>query len=473
MNIDFEQVLGLSPNPYVLMDSELRLVWMNDAYLRATMRERGAIIGRKMFEAFPSEGESFQLLSSSLEHVLKTGEPDEIALIRYPIQNRDGSVDTHYWSATHTPILRDGSVEFILQHTVNVTEIEKLRQTRDEMGIMRRAQSVQAENLSLKNETKALLDYFEHAPSFTAVLLGPDHRFGAANQAYRKLVGREDLIGQTVASVLPEVVDQGFVTLLDKVYQSGEAYLGQQEELSLAVDGQPEHQKFVLNFVYQPIFDDDGSVTGIIVQGHDVSQEVQAIERQSVLVNELNHRVKNTLSIVQGLAMQSLKDRAAEEGRAIFNARLRALAAAHNLLTEAYWKEALVEEIVKATSEAAVGEAIRQFDLDGDRVMLEPQVAVSLAMIVHELCTNALKYGALSSDKGRIKVRWKRDPEAADRFIFSWEEKDGPQVSTPQGTGFGTRLISRGIDQNGEESAIITFDPKGLRYTMRAGYSQQ
>ena len=473
MTIDFEQILGLSPNPYVLLDTELVIVWMNDAYLRATMRERESIIGHKMFDAFPSEGESYQLLASSFEQVLATGEADEIALIRYPIEGRDGTIDTRYWSATHTPIYRDGSVEFILQHTVDVTEVEKLRQSRDEMGIMRRAQSVQAENRSLKNETRMLVDFFEHAPSFTAVLIGPDHRFGMANKAYCGLVGRDDLIGKTVAEALPEVVEQGFITLLDNVYQSGKPYLGQQEKVSLATaEGMPP-QDYVLNFVYQPIFDNDDKVTGIIVQGHDVTEEVQSLERQGVLVNELNHRVKNTLAIVQGLATQSLNGREADQGRTIFNARLRALAAAHNLLTEAYWSKAQVEEIVRVTSEAAVGESIRQFELEGDQITLAPQAAVALTMIIHELCTNALKYGALSSQTGRVKVRWKRDLLTTGCFTFSWEESGGPAVETPQSTGFGTRLISRGIDQGGEDSAIITFDPKGLRYSMRAGYSQQ
>ncbi len=306
---DFEALLTRSPNPYVVMDPELRLVWMNDAYLAATMRSREDILGKKMFDAFPSdpESESFALLDGSLRKVLRTGESDEIALIRYDIRNPDGSMDVRYWSATHTPFLdAEGRIEHILQHTVDVTELENLRRLRDEMGLVRRAGEIQARNVDLTAQTERLRRMFEQAPGFVAVLEGPNHVFAMTNAAYERLVAQRGVEGKSVAEALPEVVDQGFVELLDTVRRTAQPYFGSREEVFLKKEGSDEVEKRFLDFVYQPILE-GGEVAGIFVQGHDVTEEVQAFEAQSLLVNELNHRVKNTLAIVQGLAKQSFR----------------------------------------------------------------------------------------------------------------------------------------------------------------------
>ncbi len=474
MHLDFERILGASPNPYVLLDTDLVIVWMNEAYLRATMRTREDIVGRGMFDAFPSEegSESHDLLHSSLHRVLKTAETDEIALIRYDIQNPDGTTGERFWSATHSPVVEDGWLRYILQHTVDVTEIETLRRHRDEMGVFRRAQKVQDQNRDLKNETRKLLDYFNQAPGFTAVLVGPEHRFGMANEAYRELVGRKDLIGRTVQEALPEIADQGFIAILDGVYRTAEPYFGRREEVLLVPEGGEEPRRRFLNFIFQPILDEGDVVRGIMVQGNDVTEEVLSLERQGLLVNELNHRVKNTPSIVQGLAMQSFRDADTEQGRAVFEARLRTLAAAHNLLTEGFWGAAEVKDVVCKSAEATAGAGLDRIDFTGDPVRLPPQTAVSLAMIIHELCTNALKYGALSNDSGRIEIRWHVEENGVKTLVFEWKEHGGPQVTQPERSGFGTRLISRGVADRTRGTAAIDFEPDGLRFAMRASLEQ-
>ncbi len=340
ISIDFESLFASSPNPYVVLDSSLRLVWMNEAYLRVTMRTRGELLGQRMFDAFPSDprSESYRLLKGSLDRVLATGETDELALVRYDIRNADGTMDIRFWSATHTP-LRDatGAVAWILQHTVDVTELEDLRRLRDEMGVVQRASAVQQRNRSLVEETDQLRSLFEQAPGFIAILQGPELRFVIANAAYRALVGRRDLIGLPLAQALPEVVDQGFAELLDQVLRSGEPFVGRRVKVTLE-NAPAQHEERYLDFIYQPIVARDGQVSGIFVQGHDVTEEVEAEERQKLLINELNHRVKNTLAVVQGLAMQSFRSLpGAQEARVTFDARLNALAAAHSLLTDRNW----------------------------------------------------------------------------------------------------------------------------------------
>ncbi len=477
LDLDFQLALASSPNPYVMLDHELEIVWMNDAYLRVTMRERDALIGRMIFDAFPSEpgSDSRELLARSLRRVIETGASDELALIRYDIERPDGSLEVRYWSATHTAIAdRTGAKRYILQHTVDVTELHELRQLRDEMGVIRRANAVQQQNRSLVDESRRLFDFFEQAPGFIAVLSGPEHRFQMANRAYRDLVGKRALIGNRVEEVLPEIVDQGFIDILDQVFATGQAYFGRQEEVTLIEDQANDARQRFLNFIFQPVVNADGTTSGIIVQGYDVTDEVLTRERQALLVNELNHRVKNTLALVQGLAQQTFTENAeVKASRATFDARLRALAAAHNLLTRESWSAASIRDIVIRSVEAAVGPAAGRFTIMGPDIALPPQFAVALTMIVHELCTNAMKYGALSNAAGRVRVEWDQVGGSDRTFALTWKETGGPQVCEPTGRGFGTRLIRRGFASGAADEVQLAFEADGLRCEIKAELPRQ
>jgi two-component sensor histidine kinase len=465
--IDFERLLSKSPNPYVLLDRDLRIAWMNDAYLAITMRSHDDLLGLGMFEAFPSDpaSESFTLLNESLHRVLRNGTSDEIALIRYDIARPDGTLSEMYWSATHTPVLDDrGATAFILQHTVDVTELHSLRRARDEMSLVQRADAVQARNIGLRQESAQLKAMFEQAPGFVAVVEGPEHVFRMANASYRRLVAGRDIVGHSVKEAIPEVVDQGFISVLDDVHRDGRAYVGQREQVMLKQEGSDAVELRYLNFIFQPIRQDD-TVSGIIIQGYDVTDEVDASDAQRLLIDELNHRVKNTLAIVQGLAAQSFRELdGAETARRSFDSRLNALAAAHSLLTARNWESAMVADIVDGAIEAAAGSGASRVQISGPPLSLDPQVAVSLSMLTHELATNAIKYGALSNDFGRVSVEWTLDPSADDRtLVITWAESDGPPVVEPVRRGFGSRLIQRGLSTQGRSSVHLRFDPDGLQ----------
>jgi PAS domain S-box-containing protein len=292
--INFEALFSASPNPYVLLDLSLTIVGMNDAYLQVTMRKREDLLGRNMFDAFPSDPDSssHRQLRGSLEKVVREKAADYLSLIEYaiPLPNGQG-FEERYWSATHTPLFNhNGEMTFILQHTVDVTELHRLRNLARstilpsgpsaliETDMFRRAQAVQEANQALSEERQHLRGLFQQAPGFMAALGGPDHVFTMANAAYLQLIGRENIVGKPVRDALPEVVGQGFIDLLDRVYHSGQPFVGRSIRIHLKQSPGDVREERFLDFVYQPIFDPDGQVSGIFVQGHDVTEQKRSEE---------------------------------------------------------------------------------------------------------------------------------------------------------------------------------------------------
>lgn len=471
--IPYKDLLNRAPNAYVVVDRELRIVWMNDAYLAVTGRERCEITGRAMFDAFPAdeESDSYRKLRSSFDRAFASGKVDEIAHIRYDIANPDGSVSERYWSATHTPIFDEaGQTIQLLQHTVDITELHNLRRLRDEMGVVERARAVSQRLDILSDEADTLRAIFEQAPGFVAMLTGTDHRFVMANAAYRKLVGRDDLLGKPVAEALPEVAEQGFIAVLDQVLQSGAPYFGVGEKVALKDGADEQLRERYLEFVFQPIRDRGGEVSGVLVQGYDVTEETEAEARQRLLIDELNHRVKNTLAIVQGLAQQSFGTRDHDRSRMkAFSDRLGALAMAHNILTKCNWEAADLRTLVVDGIVAAAGSLHDRIAVDGPRITLNPQQAVALAMIIHELSTNAIKYGALSNDAGTVAVQWTAVPGPDGcRMQLDWTESGGPAVTPPERRGFGTRLIGHGLGSGPDHKVSLDYAPSGLHCRIEA-----
>ena len=192
-------------------------------------------------------------------------------------------------------------------------------------------------------------------------------------------------------------------------------------------------------------------------------------EHQRLLINELNHRVKNTLAIVQSIAAQTLKgEDVGPQTRRALESRLAALAAAHDLLTTENWETASLRQVIVKAG-LGCGAGADRFDVAGPSLRLQPQTAVSVAMAIHELCTNAVKYGALSAEGGKVTVHWRADgPEDDRRLTLVWREAGGPPVSPPSRRGFGTRLIERGLASDLGGTARIEFAPEGVVCTVEA-----
>jgi len=197
----------------------------------------------------------------------------------------------------------------------------------------------------------------------------------------------------------------------------------------------------------------------------EIEQRRKAEEQQTLLINELNHRVKNTLAIVQSLAQQTFKTEVPTDvARGAFGARLNALAAAHDLLTRRNWEKASLSEIILSSVAATAGAASGRITCEGPDVILLPQTAVSLAMAIHELSTNAIKYGALSNDTGAVTVVWQiSSGQGQPRILLEWKEVGGPPVAPPARKGFGARMIERGLAADLSGEVALDFAPTGLR----------
>jgi two-component sensor histidine kinase len=207
-----------------------------------------------------------------------------------------------------------------------------------------------------------------------------------------------------------------------------------------------------------PYFGPDGQFLGLIGSVADIHDLKLAEERRQLLINELNHRVKNTLATVQALARQAAKPGLAADGVwSAFEARLLSLASAHSLLTTNSWSGAKLPDVV----DHALGHWGRQqVDIQGPEVWLTPHQALSLSIAFHELTTNAVKYGALSEPDGRVAITWRR---VGSTINLTWRESGGPPVTSPKRRGFGSRLLERSLAHELQGQVALKFAPEGVR----------
>jgi two-component sensor histidine kinase len=265
--------------------------------------------------------------------------------------------------------------------------------------------------------------------------------------------------------------------------------------------GMPEGHLPVVSYLAVPFISASGEVHGGLFFGHsqsgiftaDVQALVSAIAAQAavamdnarlhraaqceieerkrveagreLLLHEIKHRVKNTLATVQGMAAQTFREAPPAERRA-FVERLQALAEAHDLLVQKNWVPSNVQETIERAIAPFRDGRKERVTAEGPAIELPPNKALLLAMFLHELGTNAVKYGALSQLSGRVHLRWHEEQDAERRMLMlEWRESGGPAVVLPSRQGFGTRMIERALRAEGG-SALLDFLPEGLVCTM-------
>jgi two-component sensor histidine kinase len=209
-----------------------------------------------------------------------------------------------------------------------------------------------------------------------------------------------------------------------------------------------------------------GEITAASKIARNISERRRAEAQRVLLMAELNHRVKNTLATVISIARQSFTGPEISEARAAFDARIRGLAQTNSRLADGNWESVPLETLFADEFAPYRQGGADNVSLEGPLVELSPRCALTLCLAIHELVTNAAKYGALSVDAGSVHVRWSID--AGDHTLeIEWRESGGPHVSPPRRSGFGRLLLERALEADLKSEVQADFDPRGLRCRIR------
>ncbi|MGE0660996.1 MAG: sensor histidine kinase [Reyranellaceae bacterium] len=279
------------------------------------------------------------------------------------------------------------------------------------------------------------------------------------NAAATRILGytADEMIGRHITTIIPLELRQEEVEIIAKL-RRGER-VEHFDTRRLRKDG----SLVDLSITVSPVRDREGRIVGASKVARDISERKRAEELQRRLFDELNHRVKNTLATVQALATQTMRgERTLDEARQVFQGRLMALSATHDQLSLNAWKEASLATVVAQTLKPFR----KRIEIAGPEIMLRPREAVTWGMILHELATNAAKYGALSRPEGGIDIAWSMLPER--RIELLWRESGGPQCAAPQRKGFGTRFVERAAANDLAGSCVFDYRPEGLQVTIQA-----
>jgi two-component sensor histidine kinase len=199
--------------------------------------------------------------------------------------------------------------------------------------------------------------------------------------------------------------------------------------------------------------------------GIDAKERDAADKLQKLILEELHHRIKNTLATVSAIASQSLRNvQGAEHAQHAIEGRLLALGRAHDLLLQARWSSADLGKIVRGATEAFDNPADPKFSIAGPDIQMTSGAVIAIAMTLNELCTNTTKFGALSVPEGRVDIAWTLDQQA-QRLHLTWTEKNGPAVHAPERRSFGTRLIET-LGKQLKGDVRLTYEPAGFVYAF-------
>jgi PAS domain S-box-containing protein len=273
-----------------------------------------------------------------------------------------------------------------------------------------------------------------------------------------------EMIGQPIVSIIPPELHAQETEILDKLKQGERVKNYETERTSKG------GRRVSISLSATSLRDEKGHIIGITKVGRDITERKRAEQLQQLLLNELNHRVKNTLATVQAIAQQTVRSaKSPGDFAASFTARLQALSKAHNLLTQSAWQGA---DLLSLIREQLLDERV---SYAGPSVVLEPQVALHLSMVLHELGTNARKYGSLAVPRGRVSLKWSVQATRAHddpTLILNWQERDGPAVSAPTKQGFGTSLIQQSIQAHGGD-VLLDYGSEGVSCEIKVRLSPE
>lgn len=294
----------------------------------------------------------------------------------------------------------------------------------------------------------------------------PDNPIIFANDSFLSLTGygREEVLGQAFKFLMARGADPDALAHIDAALASRAE--GGAEICYRRKDG----SLFWSAIFISPVLNASGDIVQHFASFVDLTAHKQEQAQSRMLIDELNHRVKNTLSTVQSIVWQALRNASDPEViRESIESRLFALSRSHDLLTRENWEGAGLLDLVDAALEpfrVATGRT-EHFVITGENIRISPKAALALGIAFHELATNAVKYGAFSNEAGSVLISWAIEPTpGGDRLILRWQEKGGPPVKPPSRKGFGSRVIERGLAHELEGTVHLDYAKDGVICTM-------
>jgi two-component sensor histidine kinase len=316
-----------SPVAMALLWGEDGIMIYNDAYSVFARARHPQLLAMKVREAWPeAAGFNDNVMKVGLAGGTLSYKDQELTLYR------NGAPEPVWMNLDYSPVLDEGGKPAgVIAIVVETTE---------RVSAERRVQA----------ERERLQQLFKQAPGFMAMLSGREHVFELANPAYMQIVGHRDILGKSVREAFPEVAGQGFFELLDQVFETGEAYQGSAMKVGLQRVPNTAVEERYVDFVYQPIIGRKGDITGIFVEGYDVTERVRADAHLRLLMDELNHRLKNTLTTMQAIVARTLRGPGSlDEAREALSGRIMALSRAQDVLTNEKWYGASLAKVVEVS----------------------------------------------------------------------------------------------------------------------------
>jgi PAS domain S-box-containing protein len=378
-----------------------------------------------------------------------------------------------YWDRVREPEAEEIAVLQALARSAatafkNVQLYESLRReaARTE-ELYRRAE----EQLALKEQALAqirfqagLLDAVEQAVIATDLQGRVTYWSRHAERLYGWSV--EEAVGAKIIDLIMQESEPSVAEIL-RMLSRGESWSG---EMTLS---RKDGSLFAAQITDSPIHDAEGRLAGIVGVSADITQRKKSEQHLKLMVNELNHRVKNSLATVQSIAAQTFRATdSAAEAKTAFAMRLHALSLIHEMLTESNWDSADLGEIAQRTLNAHLGPECHRARIDGPQIRLSPKAASSLAIALNELATNAVRHGALSNASGVVEIAWRPlESAAGPQLKLDWREIGGPVVEEPMHSGFGERLLRRSLPSDLECRVDLAYAASGVTCTICAPLS--
>jgi PAS domain S-box-containing protein len=326
-----------------------------------------------------------------------------------------------------------------------------------------RIRSLETEQQRLSDELMTTLQRYETALRGSNVTVFTQDRDLRYTSCSNTMFGLEveEILGRTDEEILPPESRGPVVTLKREVMQEG-----QPADSETRVDLGSTVRWYDIHM--EPLRDPGGGIAGLTCAAVDITERKEGEAHLRLLMRELTHRSKNLLAVIQAMARQTARHSGTIEGfLEQFSARLQALATSHDLLVQESWYGASLLELVRTQLGHYLDRNGSQIALAGPSVLLKPEAAQSLGLALHELATNAAKYGALSAPGGAVQIVWRRLPAAEGEGIeIVWSEKDGPRVKEPERRGFGSLVIERNLSRSLDAEVDLTFRPEGVNCRM-------